>query len=268
VSDAIHELSVVITALNEEANIEAAVRHIASAMKDFHIDGEIVLVNDGSTDQTAACMDRAVALYPEIPFQRITHVQPRGIGAAFWEGLGMAHSRFFILLPGDDENDPWEIFRYAKLLEHVDIVIPFIFNREARPLWRNALSFVYRFIINSTFAVNFNYTNGTVLYRTSVLRELDYRSTGFFFQTDILVRSVKKGYLFAEVPYRLGQRKTGRSKAVSFVSFYRVARGYLRLVRDYYFLKSDKMHAHSYASDSVTARRRKGTESRSSEGNL
>lgn len=255
-SEPTRELTVVIPALNEEANIEAAVRHIAQALRDFHIDGEIVLVDDGSTDQTASCMDRAVAAHPDIVFQRIAHVAPRGIGAAFWEGLETARGRALVLLPGDDENDPWEIFRYAKLLDHVDIVIPYIFNREARAMWRNALSFLYRFIINSTFVVNFNYTNGTVLYRTSVLRELDYRSSGFFFQTDILVRVVKKGYLFAEVPYRLGQRKTGRSKAVSFPSFFRVVKGYLRLVRDFYFLKSDQMHVHSYASDSATARRR------------
>jgi glycosyltransferase involved in cell wall biosynthesis len=264
--DATRELTIVIPALNEEANVETAVRHIAQALKDFAIDGEIILVNDGSTDKTAACMDRAVAAYPEIPFQRITHPTPRGIGAAFWEGLELASGRALILLPGDDENDPWEIFRYAKLLEHVDIVIPYIFNREARALWRNALSFLYRFIINSTFAVNFNYTNGTVLYRASVLRELDYKSAGFFFQTDVLVRLVKKGYLFAEVPYRLGQRKTGRSKAVTFPSFFRVAKGYLRLVRDFYFLKSDRMHVHSYASDSMTAKRRNSAEGPPSEG--
>jgi hypothetical protein len=211
-------------------------------------------------------MDRAVAAHPDIVFERITHPVPRGIGAAFWEGLNIARGRAIILLPGDDENDPWEIFRYAKLLDHVDIVIPYLFNREARVLWRNALSFLYRFIINSTFAVNFNYTNGTVLYRTSVLRELDYKSAGFFFQTDVLVRLVKKGYLFAEVPYRLGQRKAGRSKAVTFPSFFRVAKGYLRLVRDFYFLKSDKMHVYSYATDSATAKRRSGTETHMSEG--
>ena len=265
-SDLTRELTVVIPALNEEENIEAAVRHIAQALKDFHIDAEIVLVNDGSTDQTGVCMGRAVAAHADIVFQVITHAQPRGIGAAFWEGLALARGRALILLPGDDENDPWEIFRYAKLLEHVDIVIPYIFNREARPMWRNALSFLYRFIINSTFAVNFNYTNGTVLYRKSILSELDYKSAGFFFQTDVLVRLVKKGYLFAEVPYRLGQRRTGRSKAVTFPSFFRVVKGYLRLVRDFYFLKSDQMHTHSYASDSATARRRNGIETHPSEG--
>jgi hypothetical protein len=141
------------------------------------------------------------------------------------------------------------------LLEHVGIVIPFVFNKEVRSIFRNALSFLYRFIINSTFLVNFNYTNGTVLYRRSILKELSFRSTGFFFQTDVLVRVVKKGYLFAEVPYRLGLRKDGVSKAVTFPSLFKVVKGYLRLVRDFYFtknLKADK----SFPADSSTAARK------------
>jgi len=138
------------------------------------------------------------------------------------------------MMPGDNENDPREIMRYYKLLEHVDIVIPFVFNKQVRSLFRNALSFMYRFIINSTFLVYFNYTNGTILYRKSILDELDYRSRGFFFQTDILIRTVKKGYLFAEVPYSLGARNHGVSKAVSFPSLLQVIKGYLRLTKDIY----------------------------------
>ena len=117
------------------------------------------------------------------------------------------------------------------------MVIPFVYNRQARNIFRNILSMLYRQIINTTFLVNFNYTNGTVLYRKSILDELSYRSASFFFQSDILIRAVKKGYLFAEVPYRLGMRHIGKSKAVSYPSLIQVMKGYLRLVRDFYFLK-------------------------------
>ena len=91
-----------------------------------------------------------------------------------------------------------------------------------------------------------------------MLKELDFRSTGFFFQTDILVRTVKKGYLFAEVPYRLGLRKDGVSKAVSFPSLLKVVKGYLRLVRDFYFFK--RLRANEvFSQDSSTAERKKKT---------
>ncbi|MDO9289062.1 MAG: hypothetical protein Q7T83_09745, partial [Thermodesulfovibrionales bacterium] len=166
----------------------------------------------------------------------------------------IASGHMVTMLPGDNENDPWEILRYIKLLEQVDMIIPFVFNKRVRSLFRNALSFVYRFIINTTFMVNFNYTNGTVLYRKSILKELTYRSMGFFFQTDILIRTVKRGYLFAEVPYRLASRNSGISKAVSFPSLMKVIRGYLRLVKDIYFSKGIKIKK-DFVKDSLTARR-------------
>ena len=217
-------------ALNEEKNIRAAISNALAAMDDLRISGEVLVINDGSRDHTGAIAEEFARSDSRVRCLR--HDAPRGIGASFWTGVDAAQGDIISLIPGDNENNPWEIFRYYGLLDHVDIVIPFVFNKEMRSMFRNALSLMFRFIINTTFFVNFNYTNGTVMYRKSVLRELPFHSTGFFFQTDILVRSVKRGYLFAEVPYRLGQRPGGVSKAVSFPSLMQVCRGYLRLVRD------------------------------------
>lgn len=240
-------------ALNEEKNISSAVKNSLSAFGDFKIEGEVIAVNDGSTDKTE---DLVLDLIKQDSRVRLLkHQKPEGIGVSFWDGVDNAAGDIVIMLPGDNENNPWEILRYYKLLEHVDIVIPFIFNKEARSIFRNALSYLYRFIINTTFLVNFNYTNGTVLYRKSILKELEYRSGGFFFQTDILIRTVKKGYLFAEVPYRLGLRKTGVSKAVTFPALLQVIKGYLRLVRGYYF-KKNKDKETRFTDGSLTAARR------------
>lgn len=247
------EVSVIMPALNEEDNIVPAVKNALSAFDETGIKGEVIVINDGSKDKTESRVRDLISQEKRI--RLITHVKAQGIGASFWNGVDNARGGVVVLLPGDNEVDPWEILRYFKLLEHVDIVIPFVFNKQVRSLFRNGLSFVYRFIINTTFLVNFNYTNGTILYRKSILKELEFRSTSFFFQTDILVRIVKKGYLFAEVPYRLGIRKVGISKAVSFPSLLKVMRGYLRLVKDFHFRRSIKENK-VFHSDSKTAVRK------------
>lgn len=247
------EVSIIMPALNEQDNIVLAVKNALSAFDESKVNGEVIVINDGSKDKTE---ERVRALIDKDKRIRlIAHDKPQGIGASFWSGVDNAQGGVVVLLPGDNEVDPWEILRYFKLLEHVDIVIPFVFNKQVRSLFRNGLSFIYRFIINTTFLVNFNYTNGTILYRKSILKELEFRSTSFFFQTDILVRIVKKGYLFAEVPYRLGIRKVGISKAVSFPSLLKVMRGYLRLVKDFYFTRSIKENKVFHA-DSKTAARK------------
>ncbi len=247
------KLSVIMPALNEEANIANAISNTLDAFDLFKIDGEIIVVNDGSSDRTQEKIDGKLKQNTN-RIRVIKHDRPKGVGASFWEGVEVVSGDAIVMIPGDNENNPVETLRYFKLLEHVDIVIPFIFNREARPLFRNILSLIYRFIINTTFLVNFNYTNGTILYRRSILKELNSHSDGFFFQTDVLIRAAKRGYLFAEVPYKLGGRKKGNSKAISFPSLFQVIKGYLRLVRDYHFRKEGK--AGNYSSDSLTAMRR------------
>jgi glycosyltransferase involved in cell wall biosynthesis len=249
-------LSIIVPALNEEKNIEMAVTNCLRALDNLDIKGEVVVINDGSTDNTELIIREIMTNDQRVGL--VHHDTPHGIGGSFWEGVDAAKGEFAIMLPGDNENDPWEILQYYKLMPHVDMVIPFVFNKETRSLFRNGLSFVYRFIINTSFLVYFNYTNGTIIYRRSILKELKVRSSSFFFQTDILVRLVKKGYLFAEVPYRLGLRKNDVSKAVSFPSLLQVIKGYCRLMYDYYW--RERRHIETHNTDSVTYSRRNNTE--------
>lgn len=241
-------------ARNEEKNILPAVEDTLSAFKQFGIDGEILVINDGSTDSTPLLVKQKIQEFSD-KIKIIDHPVSEGIGASFRDGVGNAQGDIVCMLPGDNENDPREILRYITLLDNVDIVIPFVVNKIVRSKLRNFLSSVYRMIINYTFLTSLNYTNGTVLYRKSLLKELGSIRSGFFFQTDILIRLVKKGYLFAEVPYRLRERKEGSSKAVTLNSLREIIGGYSALVRDIYFKKRKVQLV--YARDSVSAKRYK-----------
>jgi glycosyltransferase involved in cell wall biosynthesis len=244
-------------ALNEEDNVHDAINETLRSFDNAKLNAEIIVVNDGSKDKTLEIIEKICKKDPRV--RVISHDTPKGIGASFWDGVNNSNKDSICMLPGDGENDPSEIVRYLGLLSHVDIVIPFVFNPQVRPLWRSALSWIYRWAVNTTFWVNFNYTNGTILYRKKVLDELDHKNPGFFFQTDILIRSIRRGYLFAEVPYRLGLRGSGSSKALSYPSFLGVIRGYLVLVRDFYFYKNCKFNA-SFGSNTSTALRYKSSQ--------
>ena len=245
------DISIVMPALNEEQNIFSAIDETLNALDYYAINGEIIVVNDGSKDRTDELIEKLIEKDSRV--KMIRHENPMGIGRSFWDGVDVSTGDAVVMLPGDNENDAREILRYCEFLNHVDIIVPFVFNKEMRSLFRNALSFIYRIIINATFLVNFNYTNGTILYRKSILDKLNFQSTGFFFQTDILVRTVKKGYLFAEVPYRLDVRNNGKSRAVSFPSLLEVMKGYIRLVRDIYY--TSRKTREKFTKDSLTVER-------------
>lgn len=247
-------LSVIMPALNEEVSVAAAIGNTLKAFDRYNIYGEIIVINDGSVDGTKKAAEDIMARHPD-RVKIINHISRKGIGASFWDGVDASVGNIVCMLPGDNENDPLETLRYIGLLEHVDIVIPFVYNKWARSFFRNTVSFIYRAIINTTFGVNFNYTNGTIIYRKSILNNIRHRSKSFFFQTDILIRLVKRGYLFAEVPYRLGLRGTGSSRAINFPSLMQVARGYLRLVRDIHFSSGERLDEKGFSEDSLSAKR-------------
>ena len=211
------DLSVIIPALNEEKNIEEAITGVLESLKKFKISGEIIVINDGSMDNTSFLIEKKIKDFPEI-IKMISHQTPQGMGASFWDGVDNAIGDVVVMFPGDNENDSQEILRYYWLMDHVDFVVPFVFNKETRPFFRRFLSSLYNFIIRVSFSINLNYTNGTILCRRTVLKSLEHRSNGFFLQTDILVRIIKKGYLFAEVPHKLNLRKSGSSKAIKISS--------------------------------------------------
>ncbi len=247
-------LTVIMPALNEEESISRVLDDTIAAFKSYDIDGEIIVVNDGSQDKTFEMAENHVMRYPD-KISIISHDVPKGIGASFWDGVGRAKGSVVCIIPADNEISPGEIFRYYSLIEHVDMVIPFVFNREVRSPCRNIFSSVYHFMINLVFAVNVHYVNGAVLYRKTGLEELEHRSKGFFFQADILIRLIKRGYLFAEVPYRLGKRECGVSKSISFCTLMQVLRDYARLTADIYFKKGKGSPAH-FPRDSATAARK------------
>jgi hypothetical protein len=96
--------------------------------------------------------------------------------------------------------------------------------------------------------------NGTVMYRKSVLRDLNLKSTGFFYQTELLIKAIKLGYLYAEVPCALQKRQFGESKAITSKSLLKVMQGYsATLAAVYLFNKNDKL----IVPDSITAKRHK-----------
>lgn len=242
-------------ALNEENNINAAIDDTLSSFREYSIDGEVLVINDGSTDSTPDLIKRKVEENPG-KVRTLDHPKPQGIGSSFWDGADNAKGDIVCLLPGDNENIPGEILRYVGLMEDVDLVIPFVLNREVRSTFRRFLSANYVRFINCSFRTSLTYTTGTVIYRKSLLKELKTRRMGFFFQTDILIRLVKRGYLLAEVPYKLRERGGGKSKAVRLRSLGDIVRGYFKLLADIYFKKESIKKA--YAQDSVTAKRKSG----------
>lgn len=231
-------ITVVVPALNEEKNIRSTVLGIFRACNRMKIAVEVIAVDDGSRDRTPQILQQLQGAYPRLEVVR--HEHPSGIDGAFSAGAARARGEAVVMIPGDNENRVENILAFLDLMQRVDIIVPFVHNAELRNLGRRLISSIYRFIISFSFGTNLNYYNGTVIYRTRLVHALNIRSSGFFYQTETLIRALRRGVRFAEVPVLLRNRRHGRSKAVTLKSLRAVMLDFIRLFWDIHFRRVEQ----------------------------
>lgn len=230
-------LTVIVPGLNEEKCARPAVEEVIAALRKTVLNWDIIFINDGSTDRTGEIAEELAEQEDRIKV--IHHDRPRGVGYSLMEGIRASSKTVVTWVPADGENDPYELLKYLPLIEYVDIVIPFVIKRarKVRPLHRRVLSAIYLTIINTTFGTRFNYTNGNIIYRRSVFEVVSPRSNGFLVHAECLVRAIRAGFIFAEVPVTLKNRLEGISKAILFKAVYKVVREYFSLLLSMYVLR-------------------------------
>lgn len=101
------EISVVLPGFNEADNIEAMLAEVDSVLQSLNVPGEIVYVDDGSTDASRAMLEKAAAIYPHL--RALYHRTNFGQSAAIHTGIQAARGRLVVTLDSDLQNDPADI---------------------------------------------------------------------------------------------------------------------------------------------------------------
>ena len=123
------DLSVIVPFYNEEESIQRMHAAIVAAVEPLGIPFEMVLVNDGSRDQT---LERAIDIARGDPRVRVVNFRRNyGQTAAMAAGIEHARGKVLITMDGDLQNDPRDIEHFlAKINEGNDIVVGWRFNRQ------------------------------------------------------------------------------------------------------------------------------------------
>jgi glycosyltransferase involved in cell wall biosynthesis len=101
------ELSIVVPALDEEDNVGPLIEEVRKAVVERGIAAELIVVDDGSTDQT---LPRLRELARQYPWLRVLHRdKPMGQSAAMYAGIQAARGRFIATLDADLQNDPADL---------------------------------------------------------------------------------------------------------------------------------------------------------------
>lgn len=202
----IPSVSVFIPARNEAGNVGALFDKIARAFNDHHIAGEIVFVDDGSTDATWDEANAAAARYACARLYR--HRKSLGLTEAMRTGFRHCRGDIVIFLPGDLESDPEEDIPklLAKMNEGFDVVAGW---RQARRDGKMFASAIYNAVSRRLFGLDAHDMNWIKAFRREVVENIRLRSDWHRF---ILMLAAAQGYKIAEVPVNYYPRKKGKSK--------------------------------------------------------
>ena len=210
-------VSVVVLAFNEAKNLPNTVKSVAQILEDKFPEYEIIIVNDGSHDDTGQVAEGLAERKSHIKV--IHNRQNMGCGFTFRRGVRVAGGEYAWLIPGDGEISPDSIETIANYIGTADMVIPYVLNAGIRPLSRRIVSWGYTTLLNILFWRKLHYYNGPCVIRSDLAKSVPtVNSPGFAFMAPILLRLLKQGHSYTEVGITLEARRYGAPSVSSLIN--------------------------------------------------
>ncbi len=202
--------SVVIPAYNEEKTMGDVLCSTISVMESLRMPFEIIVVDDGSTDNTRRIATRYKATV-------LSNGKNRGKGYALRNGFKHAKGDIIVTLDADGAHTPKEIPNLIDpLFKGVDIVAGsrFLGRRKDSTSRLNRLgNFIFNLIILIlTGRYITDSQTGFRAFKKEVLKKLNLESVGYEIETEITVKGVKNGLVFQEKPISCRKREYSVSK--------------------------------------------------------
>lgn len=204
------EISIVMPCLNEHETVGICVRKAVDALRAANIQGEVIIADNGSTDGSQQIASDSGA--------RVVDVKDKGYGNALRGGIASARGTFILMADADDSYDLSHTPRFVeKLRQGADLVMG---NRFQGGIADDAMPFLHRYLGNPVLTAIgklffkskcSDFHCGMRAFRKSAVEQMDLRSTGMEFASELVVKATLLGLKIDEVPTTLSP--DGRSRA-------------------------------------------------------
>ncbi len=212
------KLSIIVPVYNEAATVGDLIERVLAVDLD-DVEREIIVVNDGSTDQSDEVLETIREEWPDLIEVR-HHESNRGKGAAIRTALELVTGDVVIIQDADLEYDPQE---YPKLLAPFDdpAVQAVYGSRNLRGNPRSSWSFYWggrlvSWVANLLYGSDLtDEATGYKLIRTELLRSLDLQSEGFEFCPEVTSKLLRRGVRIHEIPISYEPRGLDEGKKIA-----------------------------------------------------
>jgi glycosyltransferase involved in cell wall biosynthesis len=214
-------LSVIVPAYNESAAIFHNLSEVIETLQRLGFDFEVILVDDGSVDQTFLHAAQLLGTYEGGKVRVVRYDVNQGKGNALMCGAGYANGDYIVFLDADMDLHPKQLPRFFEIMEATgaDVVIGSKRHPESNvnyPAIRRLYSVVYYLMIRVLFGLPVRDTQtGLKVFKTNVLRDVFPRILvkRFAFDIEVLTNAHRLGYRIVDAPVTLEFRRgTGRVK--------------------------------------------------------
>jgi Glycosyl transferase family 2 len=206
-------VSVVIPCLDEAESVAHCVRGATDALASAGMQGEVIVVDNGSSDGSGTLAAEAGA--------KVVSEPRRGYGSAYLAGFAAARGRYILMADADGSYELSDAPRFlASLRDGADLVIgsrlrghiddgamPWLHRRVGNPLLTGALNLFFGTHVSDAHC-------GMRAFRRELLERLRLQATGMEFASELLIRSSKLGLDIRELPIDYRPR-VGESKLAS-----------------------------------------------------
>jgi len=212
-SNAAVDFTLFIPCLNEAPRVEGTLETVRLAMEQLGRSYEALVVDDGSTDDTAAVVERYARAHPDMPVRLHRNGRNEGVAYSFVEAAFMGRGLFFRLVWGDDVEPRETLVRILSLAGRADLVIPYYPHVPGKGAARMGLSRLYTGLVNVLSGFRLHYYNGSVLCRRYDAMRWSPHNHGFTgFLADLITQLLAEGATYMEIPVE-GRHITKAGKA-------------------------------------------------------
>jgi len=213
------KLSIIIPAYNEAGLIKELIPKIQSARLPDNVSREIIIVNDGSTDDTAKIVEQ----FLKDPSIKLYHQENLGKSAAVMNGIEKSSGDIILIQDADLEYDPAYYYDLAKPI--IDGQYQAVYGSRFMGSVKNMKSRIR--LANFMTGWTLNIMHGTKMtdvntcfkmFKKDVLKNIEIKSSHFGFDTELTVKMVRNGIHIHEIPISYVARTREEGKKIRFLT--------------------------------------------------
>ena len=204
-------VTIAMPAYDEAPNLERCAAEALDALAETGQEGELMIVDDGSTDGTGALADRIAAADARV--RVVHHGSNRGFSGAMTTSLREARGEWVFLVPADGQIQMRDIHRFLAARTDADIVVG-VRSFRPDPAGRAVLSRAFHTIAKALFPLPLAEFSSAFLFRRALVDAMQIRSRpkGASFLPEVLYRASVRRARFVQLVIEPRARFAGRAK--------------------------------------------------------